>query len=206
MIWDYCSRRRPSSPPAWSPGTVNPYRLSKTDQRLILLILLAAAGTYYLQRFWLNPLQLPTSLSLRSRDLSLLGITLLTFSGLLLMAPLLINFARSRFALPWSLLALAILTIPWLQGFPLLHFPVVLLWLYAALVYLLLGALAQFGRQASVDLPVAVFSERERLIVGFNQFLQAFFAGYETVFGGRGCSGSRRNCTRSAPSTRRPAF
>jgi CRP-like cAMP-binding protein len=88
--------------------------------------------------------------------------------------------------LPWFLLILAILTLPWLRSFPRLHLPVVTLWLFAGLVYLLLGSLAQFARfDGAVVGETAVFQDRERLINSFNHFMQALFASYETVFGGR---------------------
>ncbi len=107
------------------------------------------------------------------------------FPGLVFMTPLFINFLRSRFALPWVLLVLAILAIPWLKFFPFLHLPVIVLWLYAGLLYLLLGSLAQFTRNETSLEDVRAFSERERLVNAFNHFMQAMFASYERVFGGR---------------------
>ena len=114
------------------------------------------------------------------------GLTLFAiFPGLIFMPPLLINFARSRFALPWILLLFAILAIPWLKFYPALHLPVIILWLYAGLLYLLLGSLAQFTRQEEALAEVGAFNERERLANAFNHFMQAMFLSYEAVFGGR---------------------
>ncbi len=114
-------------------------------------------------------------------DLVLLGI----FPGLIYLTPLLVNFARSRFAIPWLLLILAILSVPWLRYYPALHLPVILLWLYAALLYLLVGSLAQFTRhEVSAD-EMGLFKERARLVNAFNHFMQAMFRSYEAVFGGR---------------------
>ncbi|MBK8985570.1 MAG: cyclic nucleotide-binding domain-containing protein [Chloroflexi bacterium] len=107
------------------------------------------------------------------------------FPGLVFLTPLLLNFWRSRFALPWALLTLAFLIIPWLQFFPALHLPAAIVWLYATLLYLLLGALAQFSRLDATPTKVAAFSERERLVSAFNHFMQALFASYEAVFGRR---------------------
>jgi CRP-like cAMP-binding protein len=114
-----------------------------------------------------------------------------TFFGLVLMAPLLLNFRRSIFALPWGLLTLAILAVPWLQTTStavFLHLPIAALWLYAGLLYLLLGALAEFKRHEEIvgeEASTAVFGERQRLVNSFNHFMTALFATYETVFGGR---------------------
>ncbi|MCP4423880.1 MAG: cyclic nucleotide-binding domain-containing protein [Chloroflexi bacterium] len=107
------------------------------------------------------------------------------FIGLMLMTPLLLNFMRSRFALPWFLLVLAILALPWLQFYPRLQFPVIVLWLYAGVLYLLVGALAQFGRHTPVVAADDAFQERGRLVNSFNHFMQALFTSYEAVFGGR---------------------
>jgi CRP-like cAMP-binding protein len=102
------------------------------------------------------------------------------------MAPLLINFGRSRFALPWGLFTLAILITPWLQLYPRLDFTVITLWLYAAVLYLLLGTLAQFTRSEVTEVSEpGIFSERQRLINSFNQFIFALFSSYETIFGQR---------------------
>lgn len=107
------------------------------------------------------------------------------FPGLIFMTPLIINFLSSRFALPWGLLLLAILTLPWLHIFPTLHLPVILLWLYAGLLYLLLGSLAQFARHEIEGSEIGAYSERERLVSAFNHFMQAMFTSYEAIFGGR---------------------
>jgi CRP-like cAMP-binding protein len=108
-----------------------------------------------------------------------------TFLGLILLSPLLLNFRRSIFALPWGLITLAILAVPWLQSVQFLHLPVAALWLYAGLLYLLIGALAEFKRHEEVVVETAVFSERQRLVNSFNHFMTALFASYETIFGGR---------------------
>ncbi len=105
--------------------------------------------------------------------------------GLIFLTPLLFNFWHSRFALPWLLLVIAILLIPWLQFFPLLYVPVSILWLYAAALYMLLGVLAQFSRIEALSKEETSFSERERLVDAFNHFMQAFFLSYEAVFGRR---------------------
>ena len=105
--------------------------------------------------------------------------------GLIFLTPLLFNFLHSRFALPWLLLVLAILLLPWLQFFSLLYLPLALLWLYAAALYVLLGSLAQFARVDMGAAKEASFSERERLVAAFNHFMQAFFLSYEAVFGRR---------------------
>ncbi len=108
------------------------------------------------------------------------------FTGLIFLTPLLLNFWASRFALPWLLIVLAVLTLPWLLHFPQLHIPVLALWLYAGLLYLLLGVLAEFQRLEGYGVEeTAVFGERQRLINSFNHFMQAMFASYERVFGGR---------------------
>jgi len=107
------------------------------------------------------------------------------FPGLIFMTPLLFNFWRSRFGVPWVLLVLAVLIIPWLQFLPALHLPEAILWLYAALLYLLLGVLVRFGRSDVTPAEAASFSERERLVSAFNHFMQALFGGYEAVFGSR---------------------
>ncbi|MBE2225531.1 MAG: hypothetical protein IAF02_28605, partial [Anaerolineae bacterium] len=105
--------------------------------------------------------------------------------GLIFLTPLIFNFWHSRFALPWLLLVLAILLIPWLRFFSLLYVPVAILWLYAAALYVLLGVLAQFGTVETVPEEEASFSERERLVDAFNHFMQSFFLSYEAVFGRR---------------------
>ncbi|MFQ5399669.1 MAG: cyclic nucleotide-binding domain-containing protein [Anaerolineae bacterium] len=112
-----------------------------------------------------------------------------TFAGLTLLVPMWLNFLHSRFAFPWFLLALAILSLPWLSFFPRLYIPTATLWLYAGLLYFLLGTLAQFNRQAQVPETAAIYGERERLVNGFNHFMSAMFAGYEAVFGGRRLTG-----------------
>lgn len=121
-----------------------------------------------------------------SRPLATMLLLFTVFCGLALLTPLLINFWYSRFALPWALLTLSILSLPWLLAYPFLHVSVVLLWLYAGVLYGLLGALAEFGRfEDDRHEETAVFDERQRLINSFNHFMQALFASYEAVFGGR---------------------
>jgi putative peptide zinc metalloprotease protein len=154
--------------------TVWPMALERSDRLLmsavLLLGLIYAAGLYFLQ----NGLAAATALTL-----------LVAAAALVLMAPLLLNFWHSRFALPWSLMTLAILATPALRLNPSLHLPLTSLWLYAGLLYLLLGALAQFSRQAIADEGAADHGERERLSNSFNHFMQAMFDSYEAVIGGR---------------------
>lgn len=107
-----------------------------------------------------------------------------TTISLMALIPLLINFWVSRFWLPWSLYLLTILALPWLYHyFPWLDFSLSLLWFYATLLYLFLGYLTEFDRPTLVV--EDSLSERERLVNGFNHFLQAMFAVYEPIFGGR---------------------
>jgi putative peptide zinc metalloprotease protein len=154
--------------------TVSPNYLTTADRLLLGLFFVVAVAYAGVMVMLDNGRWLASSL-----------ILLAVFGSLALLTPLLINFWRSRFALPWSLLVLAILALPWLQFYPDLHLPVVAFWLYASLLYLLVGALAQFGRHEGNAGEVAPFSERERLVNGFNHFMGAMFASYEAVFGGR---------------------
>ncbi|MCP4416032.1 MAG: cyclic nucleotide-binding domain-containing protein, partial [Chloroflexi bacterium] len=124
-------------------------------------------------------------LAANGRWLATAVITLFIGLGLALMAPLLINFIHSRFGLPWVLFTFAILITPWLQIYPDLNAILITIWLYAALLYLLLGTLAQFTRSEVPESETGIFSERERLINSFNQFLFALFSSYETIFGQR---------------------
>ena len=123
------------------------------------------------------------------RWLATLFILMGLIPGLIFLTPLLTNFWHSRFALPWMLLIMAILLIPWLQFFTLLYVPTAILWLYAATLYGLLGGLVRFSRvnvSAEVsDEEEASFSERERLVDAFNHFMQALFLSYEAIFGRR---------------------
>ena len=156
--------------------TVWPGYLEVIDRLMIALFFLVGAGYVYGIVLWLDE-GLPWTISLL-----LFGV----FTGLMLMTPLWLNFWRSRFALPWALLIVAILALPWLHSFPRLHLPVITLWLFAGLLYLLLGVLAQFARfDVVMEGETAVFQDRERLINSFNHFMQALFASYEAVFGGR---------------------
>lgn len=154
--------------------TVWPRHFSITDR--ILMILMFLLGIGYVMLTYLFGTQ-----PWLSTGLILFGI----FPGLIFMMPLFVNFLHSRFVLPWVLLVLAILAVPWLQFYPSLQLPVNLLWLYAGLLYLLLGSLAQFARHDAVSVDVGAFNERERLVNAFNHFMQAMFASYETIFGGR---------------------
>ncbi len=155
---------------------VQPSRLQNGDRLLMSLILLLGVGMIgLLGRF--------TSGSFLAIERSSSTLILLTILALLGLAPTMVNFWRSRFALPWLLAGWAILTLPWLAEFPGLHLPMMTLWLYMALLYLTLGALAQFSRH-TID-PKPSRGERSRLINGFSHFLQAMFATYEVVFGKR---------------------
>ena len=130
----------------------------------------------------------------------LLGLVIwAVYLGLAFLSPLLLNFRRSRFALPWAALALAIALIPWLPWLPGWDTAVALLWLYAVTLYLLTGALTQFRRQAVTAAPAPAFSERKRLVSAFNHFLDAFFAGYEAVFGRRRLDAIQQELARFAP-------
>ncbi len=154
--------------------TIWPKSLERNDRLLmgIMLILSIVYGTF---------LYLLNDGFLISTILIILGAGF----GLILMSPLWLNFWYSRFALPWFLLVIAILSLPLLQFFPSLHLPVLILWLYAGMLYLLLGALAQFSRRTFDSGQTAIFQERERLVNSFNHFMQALFTNYELVFGGR---------------------
>jgi putative peptide zinc metalloprotease protein len=155
--------------------TVGPTYLALADRIVMALIILA--GTAY----YTGAIVLLQS----ERRLATALIVGVVFTGLALMSPLFVNFSRSRFALPWLLLAIAIASLPLLQFYPLLHLPVAALWLYAGLLYLLVAALAQFHRHDLISSDAAAFGERARLVDSFNHFIHAIFAGYEAVFGGR---------------------
>lgn len=113
-----------------------------------------------------------------------LGI-IFTNLGLVLLAPLLLNFLRSRFALSWSLLFMAMALTPWLMLYPQWHISVLTIWLSAATLHYLKGSLTQFSRYKSDIEQAAAFSERERLINSYDHFIEAFLSSYELVFGGR---------------------
>lgn len=163
--------------------TINPSYLQARDRLLMVLFIILAGATYTVMTYLIGVDELAANGRWLATAVICLGIGL----GLALMAPLLINFGRSRFALPWGLFTLAILVTPWLQLYPRLDFTVITLWLYAALLYLLLGTLAQFARSeiAEEASEPGVFSERQRLINSFNQFLFALFNSYEAIFGQR---------------------
>jgi putative peptide zinc metalloprotease protein len=162
---------------AWAAvWPVRPARLQDDDRLLMSLFLLAGAADIAL----IGRLTSGSFLQIEPRFSILI---LLTTIALLALAPTMMNFRHSRFALPWLLIALAVLGLPWLAQFPALHLPVTALWLYAAALYLVLGTLAQFGRQ-SIE-PKAAAGERARLINGFSHFLKAMFGAYEVVFGRR---------------------
>ncbi|MCA9917013.1 MAG: cyclic nucleotide-binding domain-containing protein [Anaerolineales bacterium] len=162
--------------------TINPNFLAASDRLLMVLIILLGIGTYTGMTYYLGA----DDLAGNGRWLATALICLGTSLGLALMAPLLINFIRSRFAIPWALFSLAILITPWLQLYPQLDFTLITVWLYATLLYLLLGTLAQFTRAEVSDASEpGIFSERQRLIDSFNQFMHALFTSYETIFGQR---------------------
>lgn len=119
------------------------------------------------------------------RFLPKLFLLLFLFSGLIFLTPLLLNFWRSRFGLPWLLLVSGCLLIPWLMVLPELHLLTAVVWLYATLLYLLLGALAQFSRADIAPVDAGAFDERQRLVDAFDHFLQALFASYDRIFGPR---------------------
>ncbi|NJN54842.1 MAG: hypothetical protein HC804_08870 [Anaerolineae bacterium] len=125
------------------------------------------------------------SLSANGRWLAAAFITSCTYFGLAFLSPMLLNFWRSRFALPWVVMALGIALLPWLLPFPPLAGPLLALWLLAATLYLLLGLLAQFTRHELPSADTGAFGERNRLVAGFNHFMAALFTSYEAVFGGR---------------------
>ena len=148
--------------------TVLPQFLSMGDK--VLMGGIGVVGLLYGVVLWGRlPLTLPI----------LVGI----FVGLVLMGPLLLNFYDTYFGLPWLFIAVACLALPWLQFYPFLHIPVGLFWLYVGLLYLLLGALAEFKRHTlDVMEIVPVYSGRARLINSFNHFMTAMFASYEAIF------------------------
>ena len=157
--------------------TVSPKYIPLGDRLLMVAFLLLGIIYYWVLMSSGNGRFIPNILIL-------IGI----FIGLILMAPLLLNFRHSTFALPWGLITLAILVVPWLQlqPSPLLHLIVATLWFYAGLLYLLIGALAEFKRHEAVrGEETAVFGERSRLVSSFNHFMTALFASYEAIFGGR---------------------
>jgi CRP-like cAMP-binding protein len=153
-----------------------PARLQNGDRLLMSLFLLLGAGNMVLIGRFTND-------NFLQIDRTSAVLVLITTAALLALTPTIVNFYRSRFALPWFLIALAVLSLPWLAEFPALHLPVMTLWLYAAALYLVLGILAQFRRH-TID-PQPASGERTRLINGFSHFIQAMFATYEVVFGSR---------------------
>lgn len=161
--------------------TINPGYLEASDRLLMALFVLLGIATYAGLTYFVGA----AALAQNGRWLATAVISLASGLGLALMAPLLINFIRSRFGLPWLLFSFAILITPWLQIYPQLDFTVITIWLYAVLLYLLLGMLAQFSRSDVAESETGIFSERERLINSFNQFIFAFFNSYETIFGQR---------------------
>jgi putative peptide zinc metalloprotease protein len=162
---------------AWlSVWPVWPSRLQSGDRLVMsLFLLLGVANIVLIGRFTTNDfLQIDRSTSM---------LVLMTTVALLALSPTIVNFGRSRFALPWFLIAVAILSLPWLAEFPALHLPMMVLWLFAAVLNLGLGLLAQFRRHTLE--PKLAAGERSRLINGFSNFLKAMFATYEVVFGSR---------------------
>ncbi|MFZ0544192.1 MAG: cyclic nucleotide-binding domain-containing protein [Candidatus Promineifilaceae bacterium] len=151
-------------------------QLQSADQLLMsLFLVLGVANLALIGRF--------TTGSFLRVERSSSALILLTTAALLALTPTILNFWHSRFALPWLLIALAVLMLPWLAQFPALHLALITLWLYAAALYLSSGTLAQFGRQ-SIE-PQNATGERTRLLNGFNHFLKVLFAAYEVVFGRR---------------------
>ena len=161
--------------------TINPGYLEVSDRLLMVLFIFLGLATYAGLAYFVGV----DVLAGNGRWLATAIICLGTGLGLALMSPLLVNFSRSRFAIPWTLFAIAILVTPWLQIYPQLDFTVITVWLYAALLYLLLGALAQFERSEIAESATGIFSERQRLINSYNQFMFALFNSYETIFGQR---------------------
>ncbi|MEM7331228.1 MAG: cyclic nucleotide-binding domain-containing protein [Chloroflexota bacterium] len=160
--------------------TVGPEWLDWSDRGVMGLMILA------------GPLSYLTAVTIQGdfagewwRWLTTALIHLGVFLGLMFKAPLLINFYGSRFWLSWLVLVLAIMLSPWVQFAPQLHLIVAGLWLFGALHYLLVGALAQFSRVTVEEAGTAIYDDRTRLVTAFNAFLSALFDTYETVFGGR---------------------
>lgn len=145
-------------------------KLTLADRGLMLaFFLIGLFYTWNLERTFLNTF-----------------ILLNTFVGLIFLTPLLVNFSGTYFSIPWMLITLGILGLPWLRALPILHQPILLIWLYAGLLYLLLGTLAEFKRhETNTAETEAAFSERQRLIHSFNHFLEALLTTYEMVFGVR---------------------
>lgn len=161
--------------------TVSPDWLELGDRATMGLMVLGAPATYWLSLF-LYGTEI-TAVEWRWLTMPLMQFAL--FLGLMFLSPLLINFRHSRFGLSWLLLVVAILLTPWAQFEPWLHLPLAALWLYALLHYLVVGALAQFQRIHFDETNSSVYDERSRLVVAFNNFLNAMFNSYNTVFGGR---------------------
>ena len=161
--------------------TINPGYIEVSDRLLMVFFATLGLATYAGLTYFVGA----ETLAVNGRWLATAVICLCIGLGLALMAPLLINFSRSRFGLPWVLITVATLFTPWLQIIPQLNIIVITLWLYTALLYLLLGTLAQFNRSEIIESTTGIFSERERLINGFNQFIYALFNSYEPIFGAR---------------------
>lgn len=161
--------------------TVNPSKLERSDLTLMAFFVIIALLLFSADVFWLDN----GAFLENGRWLAAAFTIFCTCLGLTMMAPLILNFRHSRFALAWLLIVISILAIPVLQRFPQLSTPIISLWLFAMSLYLVLGTLAQFFRTDVTLAEIAAFSERDRLIHGFNGFLQALFVSYEAVFGGR---------------------
>ena len=117
---------------------------------------------------------------------------ILTTLSLMAFVPLLLNFRRTRFLLPWLLILVAIATLPLLSIAPEFEPLVLLIWLYGILLYAVAGRLAQFTRQMIAAKHVGLFGERQRLINSFHDFLGAMFDSYEAIFGYRRLAALRR--------------
>lgn len=115
--------------------------------------------------------------------LVLLGVA----GGLAAFSPLLVNFWRTRFFIPWLLLTLAMLLTAADFFVPGWFLAAAVVWLLAGLVTWVVGALAQFQRieDGAPALEMAVYDETRLLVSAYDRFLTALFASYEPVFGRR---------------------
>ncbi len=134
-----------------------------------------------------------------------LTVMFLITAGCVALTPLLLNFWRTRFALPWLILLVGIWTLPWLALWPDLALPVLAVWLFAGVLYWLLGTMAQFDRQAEIEVDAHAWGERQRLVQAYQHFRLALFAAYEPVFGRRPLSRIRQELAhRAFPDAKAP--
>ncbi len=119
-----------------------------------------------------------------SSGTTLIMLFLLT-TGSLLMSPLLLNFGRTRFTLPWFFIMLAVWLLPWAAAFTSLHILTIGLWLFAGVLYWFVGRLAWFARQEVAATAVSIFDERKLLIRSYQHFIEALYTIYEPEFGRR---------------------